>query len=402
MTGERLERTDPKLPLRGLIVLDLGQIYLGPYCGLLLALAGATVIKVEPPQGEPVRARRDSLWPLAMLNANKLGITLDLKHPKGREAFLALADKADVVLENFAPGTMDRLGVGPAVLRARNPRLVYGSASGYGSWGPDRDRLAMDLTIQATSGVMHVTGYPDRPPVKAGPAVADFLGGIHLYGAIVTALVDRERSGAGRSVEIAMQDAVIPTLTSNLTMHFADPGLPPRTANRHSGLGMAPYNAYPTRDGFATIICVSEAHWKGLLAAMGRTDLADDPGWASHPARCQRMQEVDDLVASWTREHTRTELQQLAQVHRFPFAPVRDLDEITNDRHMHERGMLHRVKHSELGDTVLPHSPLRFDGLAPLPWEENPALGQHTGLVLQTLLGLDADAVEVLKEAGAV
>jgi CoA:oxalate CoA-transferase len=397
-----LTRSDPALPLRNVVVLDMGQIYQGPYCGLLLALAGATVIKVEPPHGEPVRARRDSALPLAMLNSNKLGISLNLKHPKGRDTFLRLVDKADIVLHNFAPGALTRIDLSEESLALRNPRAIIANASGYGTWGPDRDRLAMDLTIQATSGAMHVTGFPDRPPVKAGPAVADFLGGVHLYGAIVTALFDRERSGKGRIVEIAMQDAMIPALTSNLTMHQEDTSIVPRTANRHSGLGMAPYNAYATKDGYVTIMCVTEGHWQSLLKAVGRIDLFSDSRFKSHETRCKRMDEVDALVEDWTSKLSREEVQQFANLYRFPCAPVRDLDEVVNDPHMHQRGMLHRVSHRTLGEVVLPHSPLRFGGLQPLPLEPDPELGEHTEFVLHELLGMDAEQIALLRREGAV
>ncbi len=251
-------------PLSGLIVLDLGQIYQGPYCGFLLAMAGATVVKIEPPQGEPIRARRQSAYPLAMLNTNKLGVSLDLKNSDCRQRFLEMVDRADVVLENFAPGVMTRLGLGSADMLLRNPRLVYASATGYGSWGPDRDRLAMDLTVQAMSGAMSVTGYPDRPPVKAGPAVCDFLGGTHLYGAIMTALYERTRTGKGRVVEVAMHDAIIPAMASNLQLFFENPERQPRVGNRHGALSMAPYNGYVALDGFVTIMCVTELHWRAL------------------------------------------------------------------------------------------------------------------------------------------
>lgn len=387
-------------PLEGVVVLDLGQIYQGPYCGLLLALAGATVIKVEPPGGEGVRQRRDAALALATLNSNKLGITLNFKHAQGRELFERLAAHADVVLENFAPGVMERMGLGADALRAANPRLVYASASGYGSWGRDRDRLAMDLTIQATSGAMHVTGYPDRPPVKAGPAIADFIGGIHLYGAIVTALYEREKTGVGRTVEVAMQDAMYPTLTSNLTMFFQNPEAPPRTANRHSGLGMAPYNSYKASDGYVTIICVSEEHWKAVLEASGRTDLLDDPRYSSHAARCEIMDEVDALVEAWTSTLTREEVQLQAQRFRFPCAPVRSLAEVVDDPHMHERGMLERIRHRRLGEIVLPHSPLRFPGLDPLTRRPEPELGEHTAQVLRDYLGVDQATFERWKNEG--
>jgi CoA:oxalate CoA-transferase len=209
-------------PLDGVTVIDLGQVYQGPYAAFLMAKAGARVIKVEPRHGEPLRAREavggGASLPLAMLNSNKRAITLNLKTARGVELLKALASKADVLLENFAPGVMDKLGVGAEVLMAANPRLVYASATGYGLSGPERDNLAMDITIQAASGAISVTGFADGPPVKAGPAIADFLSGTHLYGAIVTALYERERTGIGRLVEVAMIETMFPTLASNLGM----------------------------------------------------------------------------------------------------------------------------------------------------------------------------------------
>jgi CoA:oxalate CoA-transferase len=389
-------------PLAGLRVLDLGQIYQGPYCGFLLAMAGANVVKVEPPGGEAVRGRRAATLPLAMLNGNKRGIVLNLKHAEGRRLIAGLAERFDVLLENYAPGVMDRLGIGADVLRAANPRLIYASASGYGTWGPDRDRLAMDLTVQATSGAMHVTGWPDRPPLKSGPAFADFLGGTHLYAAILTALYERERTGVGRRVEIAMQDTIYPAMASNLTVFFENRQAQPRTANRHGGLGIAPYNAYRASDGHVAIMCVTPGHWTGLLEAMGRTDLAGDPRYANHDTRSRIMDEVDALVEAWTSALSRAELQDLAQRHHFPCAPVRGLAEVVDDPHLHARGMLQRVAHPELGDVVLHHSPLRFEGVEPLPLEREPRLGQHTAEVLAEYLGVDADEFERLKAIGAV
>ena len=238
-------------PLTGLLVLDLGQIYNGPYCSFLLARAGATVIKIEPPGGENMRRRAvvgGAILPFAMLNSNKRFITLNLKSEAGRDLLLDLSAKADVVVENFAPGVMDRLGVGPQALLKRNPRLVYGAGSGFGWTGPYREYPAMDLTVQAMSGVMSITGEADGPPMKAGPALCDFFGGVHLYGAIVTALFERERTGEGRFVEVAMLDAVYPSLSSALGLWYGTQGAAPaRTGNRHSGLAEAPYRnvVYP-------------------------------------------------------------------------------------------------------------------------------------------------------------
>src|SRR5690606_36476961 len=219
------------------------------------------------------------------------------------------------------------------------------------------DFLAMDLTIQAMSGAMHVTGYPDKPPVKAGPALSDFLSGTHLYGAIVTALYERERTGNGGIVEVAMQDTMFPALASNLTLYYEGGDTPVRTGNRHGALAMAPYNTYEAADGYVAVICVTEGHWKGLVKAMGRTDLVDDPRFKDHAARCSIMEEVDALINDWTRQRTRQETMDLAGEYHFPCAPVRTLDEVVHDNHMHERGMLRYVDHPQLGRIVLPHSP---------------------------------------------
>jgi crotonobetainyl-CoA:carnitine CoA-transferase CaiB-like acyl-CoA transferase len=237
--------------------------------------------------------------------------------------------------------------------------------------------------------------------VKAGPAVADFLGGTHLYAAIVTALFDRERTGVGRTVEIAMQDAMYPTMASNLSIFFENRDAQPRTGNRHGGLGMAPYNVYRASDGWVAIICVSEGHWKGVLEACGRTDLLGDPRYASHQTRAKVMDEVDAMVEAWSSTKTRAELQRLAQLHHFPCAPVRDLAEVTEDPHMHARGMLHKVHHRELGDVVLHHSPLRFSGADPLPLQPEPDLGEHTAQVLAEYVGVGPEEFERMKRDGA-
>src|SRR5436305_3787235 len=239
-------------PLAGIVVLDFGQVYQGPYATLLMAKAGADVIKIEPPQGEPLRRRappgKSTTFPIAMLNSNKRAITLNLKHERGRALLFRMVERADVLLENFAPGVMDRLGVGWEVLHRVNPRLVYASGSGYGLTGPDRDNLAMDLTIPAVSGLISATGFPEGPPVKAGPVVVDFISGIHLYAATLTALFERERTGRGRLVEVAMQEAASATLTSQLHAYFETSQTPPRTGN--ASRGRAPMNDSPTSEGY--------------------------------------------------------------------------------------------------------------------------------------------------------
>ena len=208
MSESRSETGEPTrpLPLDGVVVLDLGQIYQGPYAGLLLAYSGARVIKVEHPRGEALRGHSHGL-PYAMLNSSKETVSLDLKSLRGRELFVELANSADAVLCNFAPGVPERLGIDAETLWQTNPRLVFAQASGYGLDGPDAQRTAMDVTVQAHMGVMSINGFADRPPVKSGATFIDFLGGTHLYGAVVTALYEAQRTGRGRLVSTSMAEA---------------------------------------------------------------------------------------------------------------------------------------------------------------------------------------------------
>jgi len=393
-------------PLTGVVVLDLGQIYNGPYCSFLLARAGATVIKIEPPGGENMRRRAvvgGAILPFAMLNSNKRFVTLNLKSAAGRDLLYELATKADVLVENFAPGVMDRLGVGPRRLMSLNPRLIYGAGSGYGWSGPYRDYPAMDLTVQAMSGVMSTTGQADGPPMKAGPALCDFFGGVHLYGAIMTALFDRERTGQGRFVEVAMLDAVYPALSSSLGLWFGSDGaMPQRTGNRHSGLAEAPYNVYPTRDGWLALICVTDLHWENLTAAMERPDLREDARLGTLKGRVANMDEVDELVSSWTRRFGKEELFALLMRHRVPCAPVREIGEVTSDAHLHKRGTLQTVDHPDLGAIPLYAGPMRFEGSEPIEIVPSKALGADTDDVLTAVLGKTKAEIKDLRDAGAV
>ena len=393
-------------PLSDVTVLDFGQIFQGPYASFLMAKAGAFVIKIEPPRGEPGRRRADpgksATLPFAMLNQNKHAITLNLKDERGRELLEQMAGRADVLLENFSPGTMDDLGVGWSRLHAVNPRLIYATGTGFGISGPDRDNLAMDMTIQAASGIMSVTGFPDGPPVKAGPTLVDFMGGIHLYAGIVTALYDRDRSGIGRLVEVAMQEAVYPTLAASFDYYYRTGEIPPRTGNRQSGLNSAPYNVFPAADGHVAIHIVTETHFQNLLKAMGREDLTDDPRFATNAARVANMDETDALVREWTRTLPKMEVFARTKAHRIPCAPVRNAPEVMNDPHMHLRGMLERVDHPELGEIVVPSTPLRLHGTDRVETRPSPTIGQHNREIYGGWLGLSEGEIAELREAGII
>ncbi len=403
------DRSDdrPNLPLAGIKVIDFGQIYQGPYATFLMAKAGAEVVKIEPMGGEPLRLRaKGATWPgvpLAMLNSNKRGMTLNLKEARGKQILKDMVRQADILLENFTPDVMAKLGVGWEVLHDINPKLIYATGSGYGLTGPDRDLMAMDLTIQATSGMMSITGFPDGPPMKCGAAVVDFMSGIHLYAAVMTALYERSVTGKGRRVEVAMQEAIYPSFASNLGMLYSrDGAIPPRTANKHGGLSVCPYNVYEAKDGHIAINCVKEVHWQGLLTIMGREDLRDDPRFTSNKERVANMEETDDLVESWSRTLDRADIMELAIAHRLPVAAVRNLVEVTNDAHMHERGMLEWLDHPEYGRIVVPNSPLRIHGTDKVETTPSPRLGEHSAEVLSDWLGLTSEQIDGLRDSGVI
>ena len=397
---------DQHYPLAGITVIDLSHVYNGPYATFLMAMAGAEVIKVEPRGGEHLRSRGDmggADLPFAMLNSNKKSVTLNLKTEKGRDLLRELVSRADILVENFAPGVTDRLSVGPSDLLKINPRLIYGSSSGYGKDGPYRDYPAMDLVVQAMSGVMNSTGFPDQPPVKSGAALCDFSAGIHLYAAILTALYERERTGKGRVVEVSMQDAIYASLASNYGMlHARGAAAPARTANRHGGLGISPYNAYPTLDGYVVLNCPGDHHFRALLDAMGRSDLSEDPRFLTRSTRVANVDAVDELIESWTKTLTKNEVARRMLAASVPCAPVRDLSEVMNDENMHARGSLQWIDHPDLGRVVLPHSPLVFEGTERRPIEPSLPLGASNDAVFGKLLGHSDDEVKAYEKEGVI
>jgi crotonobetainyl-CoA:carnitine CoA-transferase CaiB-like acyl-CoA transferase len=393
------------LPLEGITVADLGHIYQGPYAALLLALAGARVIKVEPPGGEGLRGRGVSL-PFAMLNSNKESVTVDLKHPEGAAALHRLAAAVDVVVMNFAPGVPERLGIGADALLDTNPRLIVAHGSGFGVRERDGALVetsvpAMDITIQAHAGAMAITGNEGDPPLKSGAAFVDFLGGTHLYGAVTTALFERERTGRGRSVEVSMADAAYFTLTTALAQ-WEKTGEAPRTGNRHIGRYLAPYNVYPCADGHVALIVVNDRHWQGVLEVIDRADLAADERFAGFRARAERIPEVDELVSGWTSTRPRAEVARALQAAHVPAAAVRYVEEIVDDPELHARGSLRWVDHPQGGRLPIPHSPIRWHGSPLIELDPSPVLGADTEAVFTELAGLSAEEVGRLVGDGAI
>jgi crotonobetainyl-CoA:carnitine CoA-transferase CaiB-like acyl-CoA transferase len=378
----------------GVRVLELGQIYNGPYCGLLLAQLGADVIKIEPPGGEQLRFRSHEpteSHEFVMLNSNKRSVVLDLKTEDGREALLDLVATADVLIENFAPGTMERLGLAPALLLEHNPRLIVASGKGYGSTGPYAHMSAMDITVQAMSGSAASTGDPSGPPTKAGASFVDFSGGIHLFGAISAALFQRERTGRGQIVEVSMHDTIYPMLASSLGGLHNDPNreLPERTGNRHSGMAIAPYNIYEASDGWLAIICISERHWRGVATTLGRPEWIADPRFRDRVSRVANIDAVDEAVSVCTRSRTRAELVRELQKAGVPCAPVKSIREVDTDEHLIQRGMIRYVDHPSRGRVPVPGCPLRLSDSPVGPLRPAAPLGQSTDEVLAELRAVE-------------
>jgi CoA:oxalate CoA-transferase len=393
----------PLLPLDDLRILDLTHFYNGPYATFLLSHLGAEVIKVEAPGvGDGARAlfRRKGLpygAPFALLNSNKQSITLNLKDQEGQALFKRLVRKADIVVENYAAGTMDSIGLGYEVLRAENPRLIYATSTGFGLNGPYRDIAAFDPIIQAMGGVMAITGEANGPPMKTGATVADILGGVHLCAGLLAAIRQRDRTGNGLMVELCLYDSVIPTLTTFLgAMAMGLTNL--RDGNRASGGAISPYNTYPASDGWVMILAADNVRWKKMCELMGRPELAIDERFASAKARARNLEEVDRIVAQWTRTKTRRELFEIMAAADVFCGMVQDLPEVIADKHLLARGMLREVDHPALGPMTIFTSPLRLDSESPVPASMSPALGEGNDRFYRDELGLSADDIAALRE----
>jgi CoA:oxalate CoA-transferase len=391
-------------PLDGIRVIDLGQIYAAPYCTLQLAALGAEVIKIEPPgTGEGLRfVAADpgkTNYAFLMLNANKKSVTLNLKDERGRALLMKLLERADVFVENYAGGTMESMGLGYEQLRERFPRLIYACAKGYGDDSRFAKLGAMDTSIQAACGQISATGFPDRDGVKTPATLIDMGTGSHLTSAILAALLGRARSGRGMKVEVAMFDVAVAGMTTVFSAALQGKKIR-RAGNRHPGV--CPSNVYPAADGSVLIFCLSEKHWRTLAAMIGRSELASDPRFASHAARLKIADEVDEIVARWTRDRSRDELIEALIEHGVPAAPVRTVEEVVGDPELRRRGTLIDSSFPDYGAIRVLGPPFRLDRQVPgrvaaMP----PTLGAHTAEVLAEI-GVDQNELGRLRSLGVV
>jgi CoA:oxalate CoA-transferase len=391
------------LPLEGVRVIELAQIYAGPYCGLQLAHFGAQIIKIEPPgEGEFLRMRppapRGANSNFLMLNAGKKSIALNLKEPRGRDILMRLLEVSDVLVENYAPGALERLGLGYEQLAPQFPRLIYASCKGYGSDSRWAQLGAMDFTVQAASGIIDMTGYGDRPGVRATAALIDTSTGMHLVAGILAKLIERARTGVGGRVEVAMLDVCTPA-TGGMILAAMEGRTLPRLGNRHPTA--CPSNTYQAADGEILIYCLTEDHWRRLTRLMGRSHLLAEPRYRDHLSRYAIIEEVDGIVGKWTADRTREELVEILIANGIPCAPVRPIAEVAADPELGQRGLVRNGEFARQPIKVL-GSAIKLSGSGA---DEGPSrvseLGQDTAEVLGTI-GIRESELLVLRRDGVI
>jgi CoA:oxalate CoA-transferase len=391
------------LPLEGVRVIELAQIYAGPYCGLQLAHFGAEVIKIEPPgQGEFLRMRppmtRGANSNFLMLNPGKKSVALNLKDRRGRDLLLRLLETADVLIENYAPGALERLGLGYDDLAVRFPRLIYASCKGYGSDSRWAQLGAMDFTVQAAAGIIDMTGYADRPGVRATAALIDTSTGMHLVAGILAKLIERGRTGSGGRIAVAMLDVCIPAVNGMILAAMEGRTLP-RLGNRHPAA--CPSNTYQAADGQILIYCLTEDHWRRLAVLMERAELLDDTRYRDHLSRYAIIDEVDGIVGQWAAERTREELVELLIANGIPCAPVRTIAEVAADPELSRRELVRDGEFDGQSIKVL-GSAIKLMGLdADEGSTRVSQLGQQTDEVLGAL-GIIETELETLRRDGVI
>ncbi len=394
-------------PLHGIKVLDFTIAQQGAYATLLLAEMGAEVIKVEPPgRGELGReVARDrqtkfSYFFLAM-NRGKKGITIDLKAEKGRRLVLDLARYCDVVVENFRPGVMERLGLGYEDFRAVNPGIIYASASAFGTRGPWSHLPGNDLLGQATSGLMSVTGEEGQGPLPAGVAIADHTGAVTLALGIVAALLARERTGQGQKVETSLLGSMLAAQSWELT-YYLNTGEPVRKAGRGHALVPHLWRVYKTSDGYLALGGVAVERWPQFCRAIGRPELIDDPSFAHLGHRLRHMDALHQLLEEhFARAPTEEWLARLEEAD-VPTAPVLDYQAVAHERHMYEGEYLVRVPHRRLGQVTMVNFPIRFSATPGAIRGPEPELGEHTEEILRSYPGLSPQEIEELRREGVI
>jgi len=398
--------------LTGLKIVDLTQFEAGPSCTEALAWMGAEVVKVENPKvGDPGRTAgglpgADAYYFL-QYNANKKSITVNLKSPQGLQLVKDLVAKADVFIENFAPGAIQRLGLGPDVVRAINPAIIYAQVKGFAEGSEFENNLAFDMVAQACGGAMSTTGELDGRPLKPGPTIGDTGTGMLLAVSILGAYIRRLRTGVGEHLQVAMQESIMHYSRGAFAYHARTGKPAPRAADKVVGGGHPPIGVYPCKGGGPNdyvYIYTSRAnpeHWSRLLKVVGREDLIGDDRYATIEARAQRPQEVDEIVSAWTRQHDKLTAMRTIGAAGIPAGAVNDTGELLGDEGFRRTGFMQTIQHPKVGDYTMPAWPVRFSGRPP-EVKPAPLLGANNEDVLREWLGMSADHVGSLKKDGII
>lgn len=391
--------------LTGLRVLDLTRVLAGPFCTMMLADMGAEVIKIEVPNtGDDSRAfgpfvNGESSYYIN-LNRNKKGVTLNLKG-RGKEIFLELAKKADIVVENYRPGTTEKLGLGYDDLKKINPRIIYGAVSGFGHYGPYKDRAGYDIIGQAMSGLMSTTGWPDGEPTRTGTAMADVLAGLSVTIGILAALRYRDATGVGQKVDISLVDAAVASMEIINQIYIVEKRLPQRIGNRYESV--CPYDSFIAKDGSLVIAAGNDKLWQILCEIMGQPDTAFDSQIDTNRKRVEKHAKVKTIIEAWTMTKSVQEIIDLLLASGVPAAPIYNIEQVVNDPHIAgAREMFVEIEHPRAGKIKISGTHIKLSETKSRIRTPAPLLGQHNKDVYGTLLGLDSSEINKLEQQGII
>lgn len=387
-------------PLNGIKVIDFSRVLAGPYCAMILADLGAEVVKIEEPtRGDEARGVGPFLNGVSAyfmsINRGKKSVALNIKNPKGGDLATQLIARADILLENFRPGTMDRLGLGYEALAKVNPRLIYAACSGFGQTGPYRHRGAYDMVIQGMGGIMSITGEPGGMPLKTGPAIGDLVGGLFTVIGILTALQARERTGEGQMVDIGMLDCQVALLENAIIRYTTTGEIPGPLGARHPSI--APFEAFEAKDGYV-IFAVGTPHWERFCRIIGREDLLQDPRFATNALRAENHAALQPVIADAAKTRTVRDWIEVMEKAGVPCGPINRIDQVVADPQVQARGMIAAIHDPEVGVTRLPGSPIKLSRTPGCVDRPAPRLGEHTADVLKEWLGLEAQTIDALKQ----
>ena len=392
--------------LDGIVVLDLGRVLACPYAATMMADMGATVIKIENPKGGDDTRKMgpfvngNSVY-YANFNRGKVGVTLNLKEPEGKEIFKEMVKKADVVLENYRPGTMEKLGLGYDVLKEVNPGIIYGSISGFGHTGPLSKRAGYDIVGQAMGGLMSTTGWPDGPATRTGTPMGDVLGALNMTVGVLAALVNKQRTGKGEIVDVALVDSVAAAM-ENITMIYQSTGrIPQRIGNRYEST--YPYDTFPAKDGDVVIAAGNNKLYAILCDVMGKPELKTDPRFAEVKDRVANHVAMREIIVPWTKQHTIDEVDKLLNDAGCPACPVNTLDRLVVDPQIAgARGMFPTIDQPGIGELQITAIPAHTTRTSTAPRKAAPLLGEDNADVYGKLLGLDEAKLADLKAKGVI